>query len=96
MVTKRLLADEFLRDSIEETLAVMTDSEFLEECEALFVEQSGLRRLYGIANRGSVSLRLCLVEFLCERERKMRRDGDDFKRSTDAELPGPSWNSVAE
>jgi len=89
VVRKRLLAEELLRDSIEQAVASMTVAEFNAECESLFDTEPGLRRLYGSPNRESVGLRLRLVAFLLEQEGKKGRGRFGNRACGVSEQSGP-------
>lgn len=72
-LVKRVVAYEILRDSIDRKVSEMTEREFLDACEALFVKRPGIRRFYAEPNREISGLRLSLVQFLLEEEGKEER-----------------------
>lgn len=68
----RLLGHELLRESLEGTLARMSDLEFQETYERLRVDQPALRAVYPQMDRQSVGLRLCLVEHLVRKQQQLQ------------------------
>lgn len=72
-IARRVVAYEVLRDSIDKRVSEMTEREFRDACEALFIERPGIRRFYAEPDREISGLRLSLVQFLLEEEGKKGR-----------------------